>query len=86
MSHPWVTYKNMLISSGIQRRSTMLVFSEAYYHISLLFVCYVLMPHPWATYKNIQMPGGLITVVCFLCFKGTQDLWNASIACLWHMR
>ena len=44
------------------------------------------MAHPWVTYKDLQMLGGFLTVVCFLCFEGTQDPWNASTACLWHMR
>jgi len=72
---------------GLPRSST--VFDAI--HITMLhyclFVCLLwLMAHPWVTCQDLQMLGGFLTVVCFLCFKGTQDPWNASTACLWHMR
>ena len=35
--------------------------------------------------KHIQTASGILIVLTFLCFKATQDLWNVSTACHWHI-
>ena len=50
-----------------------------------LFVCLLwFMAHSRVTYKTYKCI--VASHSCFLCFKGTQDPWNASIACLWYLQ
>ena len=44
-----------------------------------------LMSQSRVTCKHIETPSGILIVLTFLCFKATQNLWNASTACHWHI-
>ena len=44
-----------------------------------------LMSQSRVTCKHIETPSGILIVLTFLCFKATQNLWNASTACNWHI-
>ena len=43
------------------------------------------MSQSWVTCKHIETPSGILIVLTFLCFKATQNLWNDSTACHWHI-
>ena len=61
------------------------VWCYTYNYAPLLLVCLLwFIAHPRVTYKTYKCI--VACHCCFLCFKGTQDPWNASIACLCYMQ